>query len=362
MINYFKTCSLLIIVICYTACSQTKDAEKLDKMTMKVATYINSILKNVKHPSEEITYYLDVFAPNSKYRLTINGFLVEECYGIDDNKQITLKRFHPINSCLNPIGKQKVSFEIFPFDKKVFEFNDNIEISIEKIDQFKKKETIYIFEPPMKSDGETPIQIGLNGYSGSFDFETTLPSYEKQINWYESDNLKDLKGIEEDVLKAYKEVMRLYQEGDLETLLELYKPIFQDEAQLIYATKRKKRKSSYKLNLERLHPFFFKSKPTLSTNYEMKFYADGRLVTLEKKIDSNLIKTQSALSIIYDKDFNNFPNDLYIDLKDLKMFENGIIPKKEMELYLFFYKPKGSKHLKLATDIFREEKLLNPTE
>ncbi len=357
--QHIKIIFLMSLVFC-TACSQTKNQKKLDEMAIKIDTYINTILKNVKHYPEEPVYFISSPGPYKYYEIKINDIIVIQNY-FSKGDAPSYRNFSSINNALNKKGKQNLTFTLFPSKDKTFQSNDWVELSIETMDQFRERKEIFTFEPPMKSDGETSEHIGLESYSGSFEFEAKLP-YKKQIDWSESKSLKDQKNTEQEVLEAYKEVMRLYAEGDLDSLLELYKPIFQDEAQSVYATKEKKSRLSYRLNWERLHPFFYKSKPTLDADYELKFYAEGRLVTLEKKKNTALSCNKSALSIIYDKDFDKFPDGLTRANRDVVMFEDVATPKKEMELYLFFYKPKGSNTLKLATDVFREEELLNPIE
>ncbi len=354
--QHIKIVFVMSLVFC-TACSQTKNQKKLDEMAIKIDTYINTILKNVKHYPEEPVYLVDLSSSSGYYEIKINDVIIDQHYFSKDYPT-TIRTYSSINNALNKEGKQKVTFTLFPAEDKTFKSNSWVEISIETINQFRETKEIFTYEPPMKSDGETSEHIGLESYSGSFEFEAKLP-YKKQIDWSESKSLKEQKNIEQEVLEAYKEVMRLYAEGDIDSLLELYKPIFQDEAQSVYTTKDKKGWVNYRLKWERLHPFFYKSKPILDTDYELKFYAEGRLVTLEKKKDTALSYNKSALSIIYDKDFDKFTDNLFVSAKDLIMFGDGTIPKKEMELYLFFYKPKGSNTLKLATDIFRKEKLLN---
>ncbi|WP_146052854.1 hypothetical protein [Aquimarina sp. I32.4] len=326
---------------------------------MRIDTYINTILKNVKHPTDEEVYFLSTRATKSTYNIQINDIPVEQSFGYQkDNRQRIFQDFHSINSTLNSNGEQKVDISIYPYNRDTFQSNDRIKIIIEKMDKSGNLNDYFEFKPKMLEDGETPEYVGKSEYKGSFMFEAKLP-YQKEIDWFSSENLIDQKNIEQEVVEAYKEVMRLYAEGDMETLLELYKSIFQAEAQSVYATKEKQHRLNYKLNIKRIHPFFYKSKPNLVKDYELKFYADGKLVTLEKKKDSSRAYNESALSITYDKDFDKFPDGLDVSVKHLEMFEEGTTPKMEMELYLFFYKPKGSKTLKLATDIFREEKLLN---
>ncbi|WP_146052853.1 TraB/GumN family protein [Aquimarina sp. I32.4] len=325
-------------------------------MAIKIDTYTNSILKNVKHYPDEPVYLISVSGPDIYYETKINDIIIKQSY-TNNEGSFPIKLFSNVNNVFNQDGKQKVSFTLYPAVNKTFQNNDWVEISIESRNQFGDDKTIFTFEPPMKDDGETSEHIGLESYSGEFEFEASIP-YEKQINWVDSENLQNRKNIEKEVVEAYKEVMRLYAEGDLDNLLELYKPIFQDEAQSVYATKEKKTRL-YKLNWERLHPFFYKSKPNLVKDYELKFYADGKLVTLEKKKDSSRAYNESALSIIYDKDFDKFPDGLSRKNRDVVMFNEGTTPKMEMELFLLFHKPRGSKTLKLATDIFRKEKLLN---
>ncbi len=347
--QYIKIIFVMSLVFC-TACGQTKNQKKLDEMAVKIDTYVNTILKNVKYYPEEPVYLVDLSSSSGYYEIKINDVIVEQNYFSKGEDPSSFRRFSSINNALNKQGKQKISFALFSEEYKTFQSNDWLDVSIETMDQFRETKEIFTFEPPMKSDGETSEHIGLESYSGSFEFEAKLP-YKKQIDWSESKSLKDQKNTEQEVLEAYKEVMRLYAEGDLDSLLELYKPIFQDEAQSVYATKEKDYRVSYELNWERLHPFFYKSKPRLDADYELKFYADGRLVTLDKKKNTALSCNKSALSIIYDKDFDKMPDGTRVNIKYLKMFEDGVVPKMEMEIYLFFYKPKGSNTLKLATDI-----------
>ncbi len=339
--------------ISLSAYSQNKEKENLD-------IYIKNILKNIERPTEELVYFVSSVSPSSYYRIDINDIPIQECFSHEKSWYPKIL-YSNVNNVLKKEGKQKLSYTFFPSKHETFQSNSWIEVSIKTRDQFNNDKTIFTYEPPFKEDGETSEHIGLKSYSGSFEFEASLP-YKKEIDWSNAVNLQEQEGIEEELLSAFKEMMRLYAEGDLDTLLELYKPIFKAEAQSVYATKEKDYRLSYAVNWERFHPFFYKSKPTLNKDYELKFYANGRLATLEKKKKNITSYNESALSITYDKDFDKFPDGVMRKNRHVLMFNQGTTPKMEMELYLLFYKPKGSKHLKLATDIFREEKLLNPVE
>ncbi len=352
---------LLCTIITVSACSQTKKKQEMNPIEMKIERYKNSILGSVKHYPIEPVFFISSPGPDLYYEIKINDIIVRQKYFAKNEDPSVYRIFSSINHALNENGKQKLTFELFPSETDTFQYNDWVEIYLETRDQFEKDDDILSYTPPFKADGETSEHIGLKSYSGSFEFEVSLP-YKKQIDWSNAVNLQEQEGIEEEVLGAFKEVMRLYAEGDLDSLLELYKPIFKAEAQSVYATKKKKNRLNYRLNWERFHPFFYKSKPTLNKDYELKFYANGRLATLEKKKKNIASYNESALSITYDKNFDKFPDGVMRTNRHVLMFNQGTTPKMEMELYLLFYKPKGSKHLKLATDIFREEKLLNPVK
>ena len=111
-----------------------------------------------------------------------------------------------------------------------------------------------------------------------------------------------------------------------------------------------------------MYPFFYKSIPTLDSNYELKFYGNGKLVTLEKKKENPLSYSKSALSIVYNKDLDKFPETFHIEEEEYLVADKGLVPQKQMEIYIMFHKPKGSNKLELATDVFREEILLNGVE
>ena len=268
--------------------------------------------------------------------------------------------FSNINNALNTSGKQKISFLAYPSKEATFQSNDNIEIDIRTIDKFKKTESIHNYIAPKRKDDLSEF-IGLESYEASFEFEAKLP-YKKVIDWSDSENIKEQKNIEKEVIEAYKEIMNLYADGDLDNLLELYKPVFQDEAQSVYATAEKKNRLTYRLNLKRMYPFFYKSIPTLDSNYELKFYGNGKLVTLEKKKENPLSYSKSALSIVYNKDLDKFPETFHIEEEEYLVADKGLVPQKQMEIYIMFHKPKGSNKLELATDVFREEILLNGVE
>ncbi len=360
--NHSLNIWVLVMCINLVACSQTKKKQKMNPIKMKIERYRNSILKSVEHyPNEPLFFISSGPGPDLYYEIKINDIIVKQRYFSKGEDPSVYRNFSSINHALNKNGKQKLSFKLFPSEANTFQSNSWVEIYLETRDQFEKDKTILNYEPPFKEDGETSEHIGLKSYSGSFEFEASLP-YKKEIDWSNGVNLQEQEGIEEEVLAAFKEVMRLYAEGDLDTLLELYKPIFKAEAQSVYATKEKDYRLSYAVNWERFHPFFYKSKPTLNKDYELKFYANGRLATLEKKKKNITSYNESALSIVYDKNFDKFPDGVMRTNRHVLMFNQGTTPKMEMELYLLFYKPKGAKHLKLATDIFREEKLLNPVK
>ncbi|TPN87424.1 hypothetical protein [Aquimarina algicola] len=344
----------------FLSCSQTEE----EKIAIKINTYVDTIVENVKHYPEEPVFDLAVFAPGAKYEVRVNDTPIVNRYGIDDNKYYLRFKKFSLNHAMGSKSIHKVTYRMIPLNKKSFENYDINDISIKSYNGLNDSKEIFLFEPLLtqKEDEESKEYIGNNFYNGSFTFQAKLPPYKRQIDWSESVNLQEQKNIEQEVLAIYKEIMHLYEEGDLDKLLELYKPVFQDEAQSVYATKEKKNRLGYKLDIKRLHPFFFKSQPKLDENYTLKFYANGKLVTLEKKSDSTKFYSESALSIRYEKDLDKLVDGMLVDVEHFNMYEKGIIPKIEQELYLFFYKPKGSKSLKLAANIYREEKLLNPVE
>ncbi len=357
MIRYLNTYYIIMIITC-SACSQTKDKNNIEEMAVKIDTYINNILKSVDHPSEETIYTIDTYAPGAKYDIEVNNMPIINRYDIEDSGAYIFKKYFSLNEAMGVKSTHTVTYKMTPLNKDRFEDYDINDITIDSRSQFKNSKEIFLFEPQIKEvdDEQLKEYIGNDVYNGSFTFTSKLP-YEKSIDWSHSEDLRTINNIEEEVLDAFKEIMRLYSAGDSDNLLKLYKPILTDKAQSYFASKENLRKTFVK----RLHPFFYKSQPKLN-DYNLKFYANGRLVTLEKKKDTDEPYNKSALSIVYDKDFDKFPDSLYANAEHLEMFEKGTIPKMEMELYLFFYKPKGSKTLKLATDIYREEKLLNPTE
>ncbi len=353
-----KFCNRLLLIFTLVACSQTKSKLKIknDLKIMKIDSYISNLIKNVEHFGEEKTFNLDVWVTKSNYKIQINDLPVEECFDYENNQHI-FRSYQSVNSVLKIGSKQKVSFKIWPLDRKTFLSTDKIKITIEEIDQTGELSDFFIYNPPMLDDGETPEYVGKESYSGSFEFEATLP-YKKEVDWFKSEDLRNSPNIQQEVLVAYKEIGRLYESGDFETLLQLYDPIFKTEAQSTFATKER---LDYLNVPDRIYPFLYKSKVVLDPNYEIKFYADGTLVALKTKT-SERNYSKSPLTIRYDKDFDLLPESANVNSKELKLNLSGTIPKKEMELYLFFYKPKGSNTLKLATDVFREEELLNPIE
>ena len=347
---------LLCSLFCLTSCGQNKyDVNIRSLLQEKIDTYINSILKDIKHPTEELVYFVEPFFTYSYYEIKVNDIIVRQKYYTNNNPY---ENFTSINNALNSKGKQKLSFIAYPSKETTFQSNDNIDIDISTIDKFRNTETIYSYEAPINED-ELSEFIGLESYKSSFEFEAKLP-YKKVIDWSDSENLKEQKNIEKEVLEAYKEIMNLY--ADIDNLLKLYKPIFQDEAQSVYATAEKKSRLLYELNLKRMYPFFYKSIPTLDNNYELKFYANGKLVTLEKKKENPLSYSKSALSIVYNKDLDKFPETFHIEEEEYLVADKGLVPQKQMEIYIMFHKPKGSNKLELATDVFREEILLNGVE
>ncbi len=143
--QHIKIIFVMSLVFC-TACGQTKSKLKIknDLKIMKIDSYISNLIKNVEHFGEEKTFNLDVWVTKSNYKIQINDLPVEECFDYENNQHI-FRSYQSVNSVLKIGSKQKVSFKIWPLDRKTFLSTDKIKITIEEIDQTGELSGFFIY-------------------------------------------------------------------------------------------------------------------------------------------------------------------------------------------------------------------------
>ena len=238
---------------------------------------------------KQITYMIDL-SMRVPYELYINDIKADYDYvggnsGVDMNPYI-LKN-----------GKYKVKLRIFPAfkaGKKLIEFDDIEKSNISFDSYIRNKETNEILNynsiplPIVAPKEDVPY------FEQEWDVELTELPYELE-GWSKGQDLRkwDKKELEKKVVAYYQKLWKMLNDGDGERFMKLWEKADDENAIYDYDTEIDEANKSEIADIKkhcvnRMIPL---------EDYEMKLYAEGRLVCLERKTHT--------------REFNNyFPLDL----------------------------------------------------
>ncbi|MBB6370070.1 hypothetical protein [Chryseobacterium shigense] len=280
---------LVTIMICLTACAQEN---KENKKNMKTSQDIYNLPNEIIKYNEEPLYKLILTSSECSFYLLVNDIPLYKFFGISGGVGATSL---PMNWNIEKSGKQKITIKMYPkFNSNSKEMDENlganagVKFSIER-EINDEDETIFEFNTPFKEfNGK-----GSGGflYPERTYYEETiyvdlkvpysLSILEKAQTLYTEDSEK-LKRLEKEVVAKYNQIRDIYLSGSKDDLANIN---FTKEKRLteqMYFTKEEIKNgwdNDYQFrtdsNLE-----FFDLKPV--ENYKMTFYADGKIVCLEK--------------------------------------------------------------------------------
>jgi len=274
--NIIKT---LILCLCLSlqSCAQNKNE----------STNTNTQMKEIPYKEQGMLFKLKYEHANCSYEILVNDMPVMIHFGLEERSGLTVN----INQYILKPGKQDLTIRMFPTKKSenVFESKLN-ELSIVNINIQKKKQPI---SPIQEYDAE------LNGIKLKWDILTyQTPKLEKEvpyaefktsfnvdpkdinwdiIGWSESQNLKNDPNIRKEVDAFYEDFKKTLEDGNQEKYTKMLEnSIYEDAASMPWDKEGKKQITKQMTEYAGQKRNFIYP----CTNSELKFYGDGRVVTL----------------------------------------------------------------------------------
>lgn len=300
------------------------------KTDMKTSQDIYLLNKEIKKYEEEPMYKMILSSSECSFSILVNDIPLYKFFGRSGGVGATSI---PINWNIEKSGKQKITVRMYPkyaeteTPNQILGLNAGVKFSIEKEIDGEDK-TILEFKTPFKDfDGK-----GNGGflYPNKAYYEETIyvdlkVPYELSVLdnaevLFTTDSEK-LKQLGKEVLAKYNEIRDIYMTGTKNELANLYYNKEKRLAQQMYLNEAEIKDgwdNDYQFRTD-ANLDFFDLKPI--EKYEMKFYAEGKIICLEK--------------------INNKKSALW---GGFKRKDKDIVTTTYISVYL--YKPKGSNELK----------------
>ena len=240
---------------------------------------------------KQITYMIDL-SMRVPYELYINDIKADYDYvggnsGVDMNPYI-LKN-----------GKYKVKLRIFPAFKageKLIEFDDIEKSNISFGSYIRNRETDEILNYEDKLLPITAPTIDVPYFEQEWEVEITDLPYELE-GWSKGQDLRkwDKKELEKKVVAYYQKLWRILNNGEGEKYVEVWKKADQELFSYYYTTQERYLKL-VENTIEDVEEYCKGTMIPLE-DYEMKLYAEGKLVCLERKTHTREFNNHSPLDI-----------------------------------------------------------------
>ena len=239
---------------------------------------------------KQITYGISL-SMRVPYELYIND-IKADCDYVGANSGVDMNPYILKN------GKYKVKLRIFPAFKageKLIEFDDIEKSNISFDSYIRNKETDEILN--YKADVALPIvapKEDVPYFEQEWDVELTELPYELE-GWSKGQDLRkwDKKELEKKVVAYYQKLWRILNNGEGERYMDLWK---QADQELMFYDYETDYDSIYKEESEEIKKNCTDNMIYLE-DYEMKLYAEGKLVCLERKTHTREFNNYSPLDI-----------------------------------------------------------------
>lgn len=329
----YKYLIIIISLINLQSCAQNNKP-----MDEKVKELWGNLYKDVNNTNARINYHATVFIGGCNYKLLINDFPVDRYFGEGGGSS---SGSVPINTAILNKGEQIWKIRVYPvhdskeIDGKItmvprpfLQPGARVELSIEGMrfknngDVESKMGKVVDFSAPLTKDESNGQNILADAgkpyveYTGTF--QADVP-YDLK-GWKDGEDLSKMnpKEIEKQVLGKFKTFAGWIQDGNLDKIAEQKLNAEREEAQALFFDKN--------LNDQYVNDFLaswgrkdMKVEPI--ENYSVKFYGDGKIVSL--------------ISNAYKK------SPLWASFKDENQGAKFTI------FSLYFYIPKGKKELEV---------------
>ena len=196
-------------------------------------------------------------------------------------------------------GKYKVKLRIFPAFKageKLIEFDDIEKSDISFDSYIRNKETDEILNYEDKPLPITAPTIDVPYFEQEWEVEITDLPYELE-GWSKGQDLRkwDKKELEKKVVEYYQKLWRILNNGEGEKYVEVWKKADQELFSYYYTTQERYLKL-VENTIEDVEEYCKGTMIPLE-DYEMKLYAEGKLVCLERKTHTREFNNHSPLDI-----------------------------------------------------------------
>lgn len=314
-----KAILCIIISTSLLACSQKKETIINQNPNINADNIVTEISKALKsYPSEKI-YGLGYSNSWCRFDVFVNGIKIPKNFG-DDMGSTGVE----INEGIFKSGKQVITYKMYPLGKyeedgtfyKTFINETDLEFDVNSYDlKNEKAHNIEYMEykvPKIEVDtvekkhteGESVnmesttrykekrfIAAGKTYYEGSFEVNLDVP-YHIQPPFQNAQDLQkmDPKVLEEKLLKKYAEIVKMYADEDA----DYFAKILFDRLKTYYVTRYKQKKDLQEewLQVVKALKNHWDIQPI--DDYEIAFFADGRLAKLVKKITSKEPRRRDA--------------------------------------------------------------------
>ena len=240
---------------------------------------------------KQITYGISL-SMRVPYELYIND-IKADCDYVGANSGVDMNPYILKN------GKYKVKLRIFPAFKageKLIEFDDIEKSNISFGSYIRNRETDEILNYEDKLLPITAPTIDVPYFEQEWEVEITDLPYELE-GWSKGQDLRkwDKKELEKKVVAYYQKLWRILNNGEGEKYVEVWKKADQELFSYYYTTQERYLKL-VENTIEDVEEYCKGTMIPLE-DYEMKLYAEGKLVTLERKTHTKEFNNYSPLDI-----------------------------------------------------------------
>ena len=243
-------------------------------------------------PLEKQITYIIALSMRVPYELYIND-IKADCDYVGANSGVDMNPYILKN------GKYKVKLRIFPAFKageKLIEFDDIEKSNISFGSYIRNRETDEILNYEDKLLPITAPTIDVPYFEQEWEVEITDLPYELE-GWSKGQDLRkwDKKELEKKVVAYYQKLWRILNNGEGEKYVEVWKKADQELFSYYYTTQERYLKL-VENTIEDVEEYCKGTMIPLE-DYEMKLYAEGKLVCLERKTHTKEFNNKSPLDI-----------------------------------------------------------------
>lgn len=297
MSKYRKCLQFILLGISLIACSQSKN-EIIQNPNINANNIVEEITKQIKHYPSEKQY---TFTYNN--HLCYFEILVNDMPSFKEYDEAQTGSAFLINDAVFKSGKQKVTYKVYPASSEVLPDNTDLKLTLSSYDQKNKSadDVTYMEYSIPKNEKKvtenysnyTFSGAGKTFYEGSFDINVEVP-YANQSPFEKAQDLRKMnkKELEIKLVKEYNKVRSIYQSKDKDQVARLLFDKLKNQMVAEYASPEK-----VKAAWNEAGEIVFNSDIEILPieKYQMRFFADGRLVALYTDGSNPKTKGDNAL-------------------------------------------------------------------